>query len=232
MSDIYCGIEKVPKGKRLGSMIECAEKGQVRYYGLNKIDTRVLEHVRNEKKNDKTQSKLRDKLIVKLVELKEKKKILTDKIEYSKDKTKKLAIEKELKIVTKDLKENVAKLKQSEKTKEDEEENDEEEEIVEIKAKPKAKAKPEPKLESEMSYEERVNKKRNDMIAKMKEPKKVISPEDQQMIDSWNDKLKVIYRRLAIAEVNNDKERIKKAQADGKEATAKIQEIKNKYYQK
>jgi hypothetical protein len=36
MSDIYCSIGKVPSGKRLGSMKECAELGQIRYYGIKK----------------------------------------------------------------------------------------------------------------------------------------------------------------------------------------------------
>ena len=32
MSDIYCGINKTPKGQRLGTMKECAEKGQIRRF--------------------------------------------------------------------------------------------------------------------------------------------------------------------------------------------------------
>lgn len=43
MPDIYCGIGKVPKNSRLGSMKECAENGQIRYYGLKKIDTKIIE---------------------------------------------------------------------------------------------------------------------------------------------------------------------------------------------
>ena len=48
--DIYCGSRKVPKNKRLGSMIECAEKGQVSYWGLKKIDTRIMDNVKTKKK--------------------------------------------------------------------------------------------------------------------------------------------------------------------------------------
>ncbi len=43
MSDIYCGIKKMRKGSRRGSMRECAEKGEVRYYGVKKIDSKILE---------------------------------------------------------------------------------------------------------------------------------------------------------------------------------------------
>ena len=37
--NIYCGISKVPKGYRLGTATECLNKGQVRYYGLELVET-------------------------------------------------------------------------------------------------------------------------------------------------------------------------------------------------
>lgn len=41
---VFCGIiDPIPKGFRLGSMKECLDKGQVRYYGLKKIDNKVIE---------------------------------------------------------------------------------------------------------------------------------------------------------------------------------------------
>ena len=43
MSDIYCGCKSLPKGKRLGTMVECKDKNQVRLFGLNKIDKKTLE---------------------------------------------------------------------------------------------------------------------------------------------------------------------------------------------
>jgi hypothetical protein len=43
MSDIYCGISNVPKGSRRGSMKQCADKGQIRYYGIKKIDSRLIQ---------------------------------------------------------------------------------------------------------------------------------------------------------------------------------------------
>ena len=47
----YCGIkDPIPKNKRLGTMDECYTAGEVRYYGLNKIDSKIIE---NKKKKDK-----------------------------------------------------------------------------------------------------------------------------------------------------------------------------------
>jgi hypothetical protein len=43
----YCGIkDPLPKNKRLGTMDECYTIGEVRYYGLNKIDSKVIENKR------------------------------------------------------------------------------------------------------------------------------------------------------------------------------------------
>lgn len=53
MSNIYCGARDPPKGKRLGSMKECAEKGQISYYGVKKVDSRLLEAMRKPKKKSK-----------------------------------------------------------------------------------------------------------------------------------------------------------------------------------
>lgn len=53
MTDVYCGIKNVPKGRRRGTMKECLEKGQVSYYGLNKIDKKVLEHIESKKGKNK-----------------------------------------------------------------------------------------------------------------------------------------------------------------------------------
>lgn len=49
MSNIYCGIDKIPKGKKIGSMKQCAEKNQIRYWGLNKVDKTLAEAVRKRK---------------------------------------------------------------------------------------------------------------------------------------------------------------------------------------
>lgn len=65
MSDIYCGINKTPKGQRLGTMKECAEKGQIRRFGINKIDKKTLELAKKKDVIPET----REKLIMKMASL-------------------------------------------------------------------------------------------------------------------------------------------------------------------
>ena len=96
MSDIHCGVNKVPKGKKLGSMLECAERGQIRYYGLKKIDPKTLDAV----KKNKTKPVTREKLFLKHSELNAKKKKLTQAIKDEKNKTKKEKINKDMKKIT------------------------------------------------------------------------------------------------------------------------------------
>lgn len=52
---VYCGINEIPKRHRMGSMKECSDAGQIRYYGLHKIDKLVvkssLKVSENEEKN-------------------------------------------------------------------------------------------------------------------------------------------------------------------------------------
>ena len=50
---IFCGItDPIPKDFRLGSMKECLDKGQVRYYGLKKIDSKVLDSINHKKETE------------------------------------------------------------------------------------------------------------------------------------------------------------------------------------
>ncbi len=56
----YCGINEIPKRHRLGSMKECADAGQIRYYGLNKIDKLVVNSTL--KVSEKAERALRIKL--------------------------------------------------------------------------------------------------------------------------------------------------------------------------
>lgn len=42
MSKVYCGTEKLPKGKKLGTMEECVKAGQVRRFGLFSVDPMLL----------------------------------------------------------------------------------------------------------------------------------------------------------------------------------------------
>lgn len=58
MASIYCGADKVPKNHRRGNMKECAEKGQIRYYGIEKVDTKILEAVKKKENPPETREKL------------------------------------------------------------------------------------------------------------------------------------------------------------------------------
>ncbi len=58
MSKIYCGAGKKPKNSRFGNMKECAEKNQVRRYGVNKVDSRIIQSMSSKNKNPVTLHKI------------------------------------------------------------------------------------------------------------------------------------------------------------------------------
>lgn len=96
---IYCGIGKVPKNSQLGSMKECAEKGAVRYWGLKKVDPKLIEAMK--RKSSKKES--RDKLAIKMVGLRGRVNKLKKDISGTKDKKQKAELEKKLEQAEKDL---------------------------------------------------------------------------------------------------------------------------------
>jgi len=96
-SNIYCGSKNVPKNKKLGSMIECAEKGQVSYWGVRKIDPRVLENVKVDRKI--TLDKARSNKIGLTARLNR----LNNAMESTKDADKKKALKKDIEKTKKEL---------------------------------------------------------------------------------------------------------------------------------
>ena len=48
-SKIFCDVGEIPKGKKRGSMVECAEKGQIKYYGEKKVDKKIIESITKRK---------------------------------------------------------------------------------------------------------------------------------------------------------------------------------------
>jgi hypothetical protein len=112
---IYCGINKLQKNKRLGSMKERAEKGQVSYWGLKKIDARLLASTKVSKKMSL------DKTRMNKIKFDTRLKKLTKDYENEKDKTKKQTIKKNIektkKAVEKATKEYKAAFQLSEKKK-------------------------------------------------------------------------------------------------------------------
>lgn len=58
MADIFCGVGKIPKNARRGTMRECAEKKQIRYYGIKKIDAKTLALSKNKTAIPETREEL------------------------------------------------------------------------------------------------------------------------------------------------------------------------------
>lgn len=119
MSNIFCGIGKIPKNKKRGSMKECAEAGQIRYYGIKKIDQKIIEDVERNKKLKKAGSGQVDNLRISLMGIMGKIKKLKGKIQTSKDKGEKTILEKELDELEnkkKKLNLNIAKLEKKPKS--------------------------------------------------------------------------------------------------------------------
>ena len=54
----FCGIGKIPKGHKRGNMKECVMAGQVRYYGIKKVDPRILASKQKLQKEDTRESLL------------------------------------------------------------------------------------------------------------------------------------------------------------------------------
>lgn len=70
----YCGIKKLKKGRHFGSMTECLDHNQVRYYGLHKIDPMLIKNQNQIVKVD------RSKLINRRIVLRARIKNLQDKL--------------------------------------------------------------------------------------------------------------------------------------------------------
>ncbi|ARF09546.1 hypothetical protein Indivirus_1_169 [Indivirus ILV1] len=113
MSKIYCGSSKVPKGQTLGTMKECVAKNQVRYWGVKKVDSRLLK--KESIKKEKSTKESRDKAAIKMIGLRGKVQKLTKQVSEEKDKKKKLALSKELEKAKKEFSEAVALFNKLEK---------------------------------------------------------------------------------------------------------------------
>lgn len=110
MSDIFCGVGNVPKKKKRGSMKQCAEAGQVRYYGIKKVDQKLIDEVAKNKKRSKKIENFSeiDTLKIKIAQTSGKIKKLEHMIKGAKkDESKKKKLEKELD----DIKDEYAKYK-------------------------------------------------------------------------------------------------------------------------
>jgi predicted nucleic acid-binding Zn-ribbon protein len=94
---VFCGISQpIPKGHKLGSMKECLELKQVRYYGLKKIDSKLADSI-NEKKESKSD------LMIKIAGLRGKLSKLKKDIDNSTKMEEKRKIAEEFEIVRKQI---------------------------------------------------------------------------------------------------------------------------------
>jgi hypothetical protein len=104
-ANIYCDVGDVPKGKKRGSMKQCAEKGQIKYYGEKKVDKKIIDSLldkKNSKKSGNIETQL-DNLKLKLVGMMGKVKNLTRKIDNEDDSKESKKLEKERKTLDKEI---------------------------------------------------------------------------------------------------------------------------------
>ena len=123
MSNVFCGVGDIPKKKKRGSMKECAELGQVRYYGIKKVDEKLINGIINKKKeskkNDKKQNIIRGKnkyedALLELSSMQGRRKRFLREIDESDDKKEQQKLKKELEKVElriEELKKDVTKFK-------------------------------------------------------------------------------------------------------------------------
>ena len=113
MSKPYCGAGKIPKDAKRGSAKECAQKGQIRYYGLKRIDSKTLEEGKAERKKGKPET--RDELMIKMAGLRGVLAKNTRFLEGNTDEDKKKPYQKKVDETKKKLEVVVNKIKKLEK---------------------------------------------------------------------------------------------------------------------
>ncbi len=90
-NDFYCGVKTDNLKRRRGSMKECIEANEIRYYGFKLVDQDLFENINSMKKQATS-----DKVWIKLVGVRAAIKRLERDIPFIKDKNKKKEMMKEL----------------------------------------------------------------------------------------------------------------------------------------
>lgn len=106
MSKIFCDVGEVPKNKKRGSMKECAELGQIKYWGEKKADSKMISLVTDKKKKKKSLSDLNKeyvKLTTKLAGIVGKISRIKKDLPYEKDEKKAKKMEKDKKELEKEV---------------------------------------------------------------------------------------------------------------------------------
>jgi translation initiation factor 2B subunit (eIF-2B alpha/beta/delta family) len=104
---INCGINELRKNERRGSMKECAEKKQIKYYGLKKVDSKLLEGINKSEKKRMTLQKAR----ISMVGLRARIGAIERKIDIIKHKSKEKKDEKKDKAEIKELEKEMSEKK-------------------------------------------------------------------------------------------------------------------------
>ena len=65
----YCGINKVPKGKHLGTEMECIRQNQIRQYGINKANKSLMKNIKMDPETAKSIKKA-NKMLLEIEKLK------------------------------------------------------------------------------------------------------------------------------------------------------------------
>ena len=107
----YCGIKPVKKNQRIGSMKECADKKQIKYWGIKKADAKMVEYAKKGSKGRETLNSVK----LKIVKLRGKQSRLKKLMSGEKNKTEKDKLQKELDKIHDDLDAAAVKYKQIEK---------------------------------------------------------------------------------------------------------------------
>lgn len=58
MTDYFCGIGNIPKGKKIGTAKQCLSSKQVRYWGVESVPARLIKQRKQAKKLSLTQERL------------------------------------------------------------------------------------------------------------------------------------------------------------------------------
>ena len=99
MSKVYCGVGKIPKNHRKGTMKECAERGQIRLYGLYKVDSQLINPKAKTSSKEKTMNKTQIRAFI--VKLAARFGRLKEELENEKSDKKKKEIKKEMDLTKK-----------------------------------------------------------------------------------------------------------------------------------
>lgn len=142
----YCGFKNIPKGRKRGTMQECAKSGRLAYYGINKVDEKLLEKLLQARKGNK-KGKTPAKMPVKEEDN------TLDKQKATIEKYKKKLAERRKEII--DLKEDLKKKEQTRKdidyeAQEQEKEKEQERKDIEYEKKEREKEKEREELYGEI----------------------------------------------------------------------------------